>query len=347
MLAKRLKILLSMIAALFMVQTYMYLTDNPGFIPAQTAGVKQTVANFKAPDFSALMDSITFKFGSVDNDLAQRDNSFSLPSVGKVTKVEPTEIPVVEYEQELLPEEIYEAPSPTKRPVIPTPVKKAVATPTKKPKPTKVPKATPTPRPDPITSDTRPGSSLSEIFEEVGRRACFPAALLLAFQQEESGAFFSANSSPSIVKIYNTYGWWQTGAGDPCFGLGYHTQTGIVPSDSVGAGTQCRNSVGNPTDIGIMGILQISEEEENLTRKYTKETLPKNIDRRVLFDNALIFAIATKNRVGSVPKNCDDWPDDAVMTAAEKHQGVCVADYGNGNTRNYCKDILQMYKKFK
>ncbi|MFH0979515.1 MAG: hypothetical protein V1803_01045, partial [Candidatus Roizmanbacteria bacterium] len=230
-----------------------------------------------------------------------------------------------------------------------TPTSKPKPTPTKyiKPSPTKPPKPTATPIPPPITSDLRPGTTLAEVFQEVNKRMCFPVALLRAFQTKESGVFFNFNNPSSIIKIYNTYGWWITGAGDPCFGLGYHTQTGIVPPDSVNAGVRCRNAVGDPNDLGIMGILQISQWEQDVSRKNTIATLPKNIDRRVLFDNAIIFASITKNRVGNPPANCNDWPDEAVLIAAEKHLGVCQYNYGNGNAGNYCKEILQLYKQYR
>ncbi|MGB9883230.1 MAG: hypothetical protein ACPLRN_01805, partial [Microgenomates group bacterium] len=87
-------------------------------------------------------------------------------------------------------------------------------------KPTKPSKPTATPQPPPITSDERPGNTLREIFEEVSKRQCIPVALLYAFQQQESGPYFSFNNPSSVVKIYNTYGWWINGKGDPCYGLG-------------------------------------------------------------------------------------------------------------------------------
>jgi hypothetical protein len=167
----------------------------------------------------------------------------------------------------------------------------------------------------------------------------------MAFKTEETGARFKSDSAASI-KIYNTYGWWKTGAGNPCYGFGYHGQTGIVPPDSVNAGTSCNVAIGDQIDIGVMGIMEISEWEEQVSRKYTISTLPKNVDRRVLFDNALIFAIITKNRIGQPPTNCDDWPDQAILTAAEKHLGVCQFDY-NGHTGNYCTEVLNLYKQYK
>lgn len=208
------------------------------------------------------------------------------------------------------------------------------------PSPTKPQKPSPTPKPPPITQDQRPGTTMEEIFQEVSKRMCIPTALLHAFQTQESGPFFPYNSSPSTIKIYNTYGWWIDGKGDPCFGLGYSTQSGLVPQDSVKAGQICRNPVQPEAyDQKIMGIFQISEYEQNAAYKYLKDIFPKNYDRRVLFDNAMIFAIITKNRLGDPPKNCNDWPADAIKIAAEKHYGSC------GD--NYCTNILNYYKQYK
>ena len=80
----------------------------------------------------------------------------------------------------------------------------------------------------------------------------------MAFKTEETGERFK-NDSASTIQTYNTFGWWKTGAGDPCYGFGYHSQTGIVPSDSVKAGTKCAGAVGNVSDLGIMGLIQISQ----------------------------------------------------------------------------------------
>lgn len=250
-----------------------------------------------------------------------------------------------------IPTNTLKKPTPTTKKIIPT---RYVLRPTPSPKPTKKPKPTitkyvkPTKVPPlpPITSDLRPGSTMMEIFSEVSKRMCFPPALLMAFYIEESEVFFRKTNPPTTIKIYNTYGWWKTGAGDPCFGLGYHTQTGIVPQDSVRAGVQCRNAVGNPNDIGIMGVFQISQEEETVSRKNTIATLPKNIDRRVLFDNALIFASITKNRAGQVPKDCNNWPDDVIKMVADKHHGGCLITE-NASGGNYCNDVLRLYKQYR
>ena len=91
-----------------------------------------------------------------------------------------------------------------------------------------------------------------------------------------------------------------------------------------------------------MGLLQVSEEEQTLTRKYTKPFIPGNFDRRVIFDNALIFAIATKNRIGTTPKSCTDWPDEVVLTAAETHIGR-----GSCSAQNYCNEVLKLYKQYR
>lgn len=216
-----------------------------------------------------------------------------------------------------------------------------INTPTKIPTPTKLPTPSLTPLPPPITTDERPGQTMEEIFKEVSKRMCVPFALLRAFQTQESEPYFSYNSSSSIIKIYNTYGWWIDGKGDPCFGLGYYTQSGLVPQDSIKAGQTCRKAAQpNAYDQKIMGIFQISEYEQNAAYKYLKDIFPKNYDRRVIFDNAMIFATITKNHIpGGPPKNCDDWPDDIINLVAEKHYGSCF--------NNYCANILKYYKQYK
>lgn len=221
------------------------------------------------------------------------------------------------------------------------PLLTAIPQPTKAPKPTKVPKPTAKPAPPPITSDVRPGSSIEEILQEVSKRACIPYALLMATRTEESGAWMT-NMNASVTRFYNTYGWWKSaGQGEVCYALAYYTQSGKIPPDS--GGGSCTNGVQPEAyDQKIMGIMQMSEQEEQVTRKYTQVTLPKSIDRRVLFDNALIYAIATKNRLGDTPKSCDDWPEDAVKAVAEKHYGAC--GYPGGN---YCTEIWNLYKKFR
>lgn len=347
MLNHRFKIVLSILLSFIIVQGITYFSENPEVASVQAENMKGMLSGLK---FNA--SSLTKLFslnigpptdspepqGSVD----PGSNSLNLPSISNPPT--PTET-----QSQSLPTApiLSRAPTSAVTRGAPTPTRYLSPTPTKKPVPTNTPKPTATPKPAAITADARPGSTMEEIFEEVGKRTCFPPALIRAFQDQESGAFFKYSNPPSVIKIYNTYGWWKTGAGDPCFGLGYHTQTGIVPSDSVKAGTQCRNAVGNPTDIKIMGIIQISEWEQEVSRKHTIAHLPKNIDRRVLFDNALIFAYITRSRVGNPPKDCNNWPDDAVKTAAEKHHGVCVYDYGTGNAGNYCTKILQLYKEYK
>ncbi|MCX6730369.1 MAG: hypothetical protein NTZ55_00815 [Candidatus Roizmanbacteria bacterium] len=249
----------------------------------------------------------------------------------------PTSTPTQAFPTQIIPS------SPILKPtLIPTIIK-----PTEVPKPTKPPKPTAVPELPPVTDDVRPGSSLKEILQEVEKRTCVPAALMMAIKSVETGERFK-NDSAATIKIYNTYGWWKTGTGDPCYGFGYHTQIGIVPSDSVGAGTKCSSAIGNPTDIKIMGLLQVSEWEQEVTRKNTIKVLSKNIDRRVLFDNAVIFAWATKGRAGKSPQpSCSDWPEETVKLVAEKHHGVCQYDYGNGAKGNYCTKIWELYKSFK
>lgn len=343
----RTRIFSSMLIAFIIINIY-----------ANFAGLSEVVANFRLPKFKV---GKLFTLNFDNNRTIEQSNNSTPDLIGEFNDsnepevnydlVSPEPSPVNDLtdvvslsptiNNNLKPSPtIYNPPttykSPTPYPLRPTSYHSPKPTVTKYIKPTKVPPA------PPITTDLRPGTTLKSVFEEVSKRACIPTALLLAFQTEESGAFFNPNNSASTIKIYNTYGWWQTGAGNSCFGLGYNTATGIVPADSNMAGTRCRNGVGGP-DLKIMGLLQVSEEEQTLTRKYTTATLPKNIDRRVIFDNALIFAIATNNRIGTTPKSCIDWTDDEVQIAAEKHFGSCYISA----TRNYCNEILRLYKQYR
>lgn len=228
-----------------------------------------------------------------------------------------------------------------------------IITPTKiqtnKPKSTISPKPTTIPTPTPIKTDQRPGSTLEEIFQEVNKRKCVPIALLKAFQVMESGAYFSLDTPKEKIKKYNRYGWWVDGSGDPCEGLGYYFQTGIIPPDSVRAGERCAPPVGRQ-DINLkeMGIFSITERDQETTKKYLKNDFVVPYDRRVLFDNALIFAVITRNRIpGGPPPNCDKWPDEIVKIVAEKQAGQCNYYYSQtGRSGNYCQEILSLYHKF-
>ncbi|MCX6731912.1 MAG: hypothetical protein NTV98_00015 [Candidatus Roizmanbacteria bacterium] len=218
--------------------------------------------------------------------------------------------------------------------------------PTAVPKPTKEPKPTPIPELPPVTSDQRPGSNLEEVFKEVSKRMCIPVALLKATQQEESGERYRsfANSKFSLANRYN---WWNDASVtelDYFNGVAYYTQSGKGPTDSKFPGAKIAQAVQpDAYDQQIMGPEQISQQEQDVSRKNTIKILPKNIDRRVLFDNLIIYASITKNRLGKAPSSCDDWPEDAVKTVAEKHYGSC--NIGGG--RNYCTEVWNLYKSFK
>lgn len=340
MLNHRIRILSSLLVAFIIVNLYGRLSTGPLISPIQADNIKGLLSHIKFPTLN-LTKLFTLQFNPDNNLTPVRPTGFEEQVVNfNLPTVEPqatNQVPTGTWQ-----------PSPTLSVEVPTeaglPTEAlAKAGPTRIP--TNKPKPTATPAPVPITSDTRPGTSLSKIFQEVNKRECIPTALLMAFKTEETGERFK-NDNAETIKIYNTYGWWKTGAGNPCYGYGYHGQTGIVPPDSVNAGASCNNAIGDQTDIGVMGIMEISEWEEQVSRKYTISTLPKNIDRRVLFDNTLIFAIITKNRVGQPPTNCDDWPDKVILIAAEKHLGVCQFDY-NGHTGNYCTEVLNLYKQYK
>lgn len=226
--------------------------------------------------------------------------------------------------------------------------------PTKVPKPTKAPKPTPTPQMPPVTEDRRPGDSLEEIMREVEKRVCVPYKLMMAIKTVETGERFK-NADKKTIDLYNTYGWWKTAdLQTTCFGYGYYTQTGVAAADSPVAGQKCMSAIGLQSyDLKIMGLTQASEQEEQVTRKNTIKTLPKNIDRRVFFDNLVIFAYATKARAGKFPQpSCTDWPAETVKEVARIHAsgsgGKCTYTYSqNGKSGNYCEEIWNLYKSFK
>ena len=301
----------------------------------KTKEIKTKISSIKFPDFSKIF---TLNFNPTNNETPLRPSgfegqaiNFNLPTVIQPTtsnQQQPTianRQPTTKYYPSP-----YNKPSPTRRPTaVPRP-------PTAVPRPT----AVPIPAPVPITSDTRPGTTLEEIFKEVNKRICVPAALLRAFQEEETGPWFHYYDNPVP---YNTYGWWKTSAADPCKGFGYDTKTGYVPSDSYYAGRFCMITPGATP--GIMGLFAINQWEQDTTRKNTVEFLPNNIDRRVIFDAAIIFASATINRV--VEPECGEvWSDDVVNTAAAKHvsgQYPCT----NTTCEQYSNDILSLYKKYR
>ena len=320
MLSHRLRIIISLAVALLVVNLYGRLSTTP-FVK------KNLFFNFKFPTLNLW----TGQGLSLQNKLNNQNNSFNLPT-SKISSFSPTLAPS---NKPSATSEVANGLSITPKPTL---FSTGFVNKTPTPKPTSKPKPTATPKLPAVTSAQRPGSTLTEIFNEVQKRECIPAALLYAFQTQETGPWWPFDSPSSKVKIYNKYGWWLDGTGSSCTGMGYHTQTGIVPADAVDAGTVCQNALGG-YDQAIMGILQINQDEENAAKKYITNVIKGSIDRRVLFDNAVIFAIITKNRLGTPPSNCTDWPDDAVREAAEKHYGSC------GD--NYCTNILKYYKQYK
>jgi len=336
---QRFKIIVSLIVAFFVVSAYGKLSSTPFITPIQADNIKGLLTNIKFPKLNLTkLFSLQINPNSIDNQPSitnNSPNSFSLPSLPpqptKSSHFQPTLAPT---NQPYITDSVILEPSQK-----PTPTIFLQSFPTYTPKPTKTPKPTATPKPAAITSSQRPGSTLTEILNEVQNRECVPAALLYAFQTQETGPWWPVNTPSSKVKIYNKYGWWLDGTGNSCTGMGYHTQTGIVPEDAVDAGTSCQNPIPSGADQAIMGLWQISKYEEDAAKKYMTGVIKGNIDRRVIFDNAIIFAIITKKRLGSPPKSCTDWPEDAIRTVAEKHYGSC------GD--NYCANILNYYRKYK
>lgn len=346
------RIIASLVISFLVVSLYSHLSTTSLVSLVEADNIKGLLANLKFPTAS-LTKLFTLQFDPTDNKpdepLNNNSSAFNLPTA----PVEQTEFNYAQPTQKPAnspypsSELTGTAGYPTNKPN-PTAYSPKIPTSTPKLIPTKVPKPTSTPKPQPITSDLRPGTSLYGIFEEVSKRACFPTALLKAIQYMESGSYFKPTDSSAKIKIYNTYGWWINGTGDPCTGLGYSFQTGIVPPDSVNAGIKCKNAIGDPNDYKIMGITSVSEWEQSVAQKYITGIIPKN-DRRVLFDNALMFAYISRSRIpGSPPKDCNNWPDDAVKTIAEAHSGTCDYSYsGTDISGNYCKQILDLYKKYK
>ncbi|MFA6532416.1 MAG: hypothetical protein WCT22_00285 [Patescibacteria group bacterium] len=342
MLTQRIKILASMLIAFILVEGYTFFSQNPNVIPTQAENIKGLLSNLKFNP-SSFTRLFTLNF-SDSNNLAQV-NSGSTGMNGINNGPPPIYVPPTKPIKPIQPTRQIQPIKPTPDdelvdfPFEPGDINNLGGIPTNPPKPTNKPKPTKPPALPAITTPARPGSTLSEIFAEVSKRECIPAALLHAFQTQETGPWWPFDSPSSKVKIYNKFGWWTDGSGNSCTGMGYHTQTGIVPSDATDAGTVCQNPIPSGADQAIMGIIQISQEEEDAAKKYTTSIIKGDIDRRVLFDNTLIFAIITKNRLGDPPTNCNDWPDDAIRTAAEKHYGAC--------SDNYCENILKYYKEYK
>ena len=321
-------------------------------ITQKTTEIKTNISSFKFPDLIKIFSFnipnfsrlFTFNYSPVSNQPLQQynngagnnGNSFTVPTQTYQPYQPPQggqQFPTVA--GGLVPTRYYFYPTSIVRPT-------TIIQPTSRPQPTTAPQPTAVPEAPPVTSNVRPGTTLEEIFQEVNKRICVPVALLRAIQEEETGTWLPYNTSSSTIKNYNEYGWWQTGAGDPCYGFGYNTATGIVPSDSVKAGIQCKNAVGGD-DLKIMGILQVSQWEQDTTRKNTLAILPNNIDRRVMFDNAIIVASAIINQVVEPP--CGEvWSDDVVHLAAEKHIGTGGCQQGSVN---YCDDVVAHYKEYR
>lgn len=346
MLQHRIKIFLSIIISFILVQGITYYTENPDFVSVQADNIKGVLSNIKF-DAASLTRLMSLNIGPTEHNLPKDwndkgENSVDLPSISNP----PTQMPI-NNPTSFVPEPTDGLPLPTSHTPSQTPTRIPTNAPTSTPKPTKPPKPTPTPKPAAITLDARPGETLDEIFAEVQKRECVPAALLMAFKTKETGERFKSGS----VKMYNTYGWWKSN--NPCYGYAYYTQSGIIPPDSMNAGSTCANAIGDQSyDQKIMGILQISDQEQTSAFKYLKDSFPKNYDRRVMFDNAMIFARITKLRLGTPPKSCSDWPEDAIKLAAAKHSGggsdTCKYYYSqNGVSGDYCKEILQLYKQYK
>jgi hypothetical protein len=329
----RIRIFFSLIVAFLVVFLYGKITSTPYVSPTQSNSIKNMLSKLKFPRIN-LTKLFTLRFNPGENEINSPNQNVDFITPPPLPSPTPTSPPPATSGVVNRPSisAIPTAVNQYRPTTIPTKV------PTKAPAPTKPPKPTPIPQAPAVNTEVRPGSTLKEIYEDVQDRMCIPAALLYAFQQAETGAWWPVNSASSKVKTYNKYGWWLDGSGSSCTGMGYHTQIGIVPSDAADAGTVCQKPIPSGADQAIMGLWQISKYEEDAAKKSIGKIIKGSIDRRVIFDNAVIFAIITKNRLGDPPKNCSDWPADAIKTAAEKHYGTC------GD--NYCNKVLNYYKQY-
>src|SRR3972149_8385740 len=150
MLNHRIKIVLSIFLSFIIVQGITYFMQNPKVLPSQAQNIRSFFANFKFPDFKPL----------VSLDFVSQNNSFNLPSINAPT---PTVTPVnLGPTQTVSPTSSIFGEEPTPTGFLGT---NPLLSPTKKPTPTKVPKPTATPKPAAITSDTRPGATMADIFE--------------------------------------------------------------------------------------------------------------------------------------------------------------------------------------
>lgn len=171
-----------------------------------------------------------------------------------------------------------------------------------------------------------------------------------AIQREETGSRFTTNAAAKFSTL-NTYGWWNNAnitINDLFLAAAYSAQSGKAPSDGKFAGQQIAKAIQpDAYDQMIMGLLQISQQEQDASFKNTSKIITTGkIDRRVLYDNALIFASVTKNKVGNLAETgCGDWSFKAVARAACKHLGGCNYNYG-ANNGNYCTKICTHYNEF-
>lgn len=258
------------------------------------------------------------------------------PSPTPVLSPVPTEYaaPSIYFQAETLPTP---SPIPAKKITPPTPTPKRPA-----------PAAS-----SPITSAVRPGASLDEVFADVAKRMCVPVPLMKAIQSMESGERMQ-NYIKNRFRFFNTYGWWSDPSitqQDLFYLAAYSAQTGMAPSDTRFAGVRIAKALQpNAYDQKIMGLMQISQDIQDKTFKNTSKVITSGkIDRRVIYDNVLIFSSALLNQVGSLAETgCGDWSFRAIARAACKHNGVCRYNYSavGGKSGNYCIDICNKYNEY-
>jgi len=266
---------------------------------------------------------------------------------------EPNQEPIPTIEYETIPTEVPSSP-PSSIPtngisIIPTysyrPTKiptKLPIQPTKTPKPTEKPKPTPTPLAPP--EYIRPGTSLEDIYKIAGEKRCVPAALLKAFVAQEGPGALSYSDQSAL--FYNAYDWWHRAkeVKEVCGGYAYHTETGLIPQDSLFAGEKCKEGFNPSTtgyDSGSMGATQILQSywDKTYKDKVKQKLKVGQADRRVLLDSLVGFGLIVVDNT-KYSGSCNNWEFKYVIKAA------CANAGGSCEPYNYCYTICNNYNKY-
>ena len=186
---------------------------------------------------------------------------------------------------------------------------------------------------------------MDDIFKKAGALACFPPSLLKAFVANEAPGVLTW--SDEQVLFYNAYDWWHRvkSLKEVCSGYGWHPETGLVASDSLFAGEKCKDpfssETANDTYSQALGATQMLKYywDKNYAEKVKQKLKVSQVDRRVLIDSLIGFAINLREE-SRYTGGCDNWAlKDVVRTA-------CVNTGGNCNYYNYCYTICNNYNKY-